>query len=287
MHHAPAGPPRSALAPLRTLIRVLRRARVLPIVLGAFFLGAFAMAAPVPDDADARDTAVLTSRDDGKDLVPATGDGWTQDGAPAETPPADEESSSSSASSPSSASVPSSSEPSSTPAETTGSSAGTSTESSTGTSSPSSAAAGSPSSSSSSRAPSSGSDESASPAGTPSAPTETEAPAADPGDPGDSVLAAVNDARTEAGCAALTADTGLASLATEHSAAMRDGDFVAVRSPDGGSPLDRGDRAAVVATGSDPDEVADDLLDEETLLDCDLSSAGVGTTGGYWTLLAA
>ena len=126
MHHAPAGPPRSALAPLRTLIRVLRRARVVPIVLGAFVLGAFALAAPMPDDADARDTAVLTSRDDGQDLVPATGDGWTQDGAPAETSPADEESSSSSsAPSSSSASVASSSEPSSTPAKTTDSSAGT------------------------------------------------------------------------------------------------------------------------------------------------------------------
>ncbi len=68
---------------------------------------------------------------------------------------------------------------------------------------------------------------------------------------------------------------------------MRAGDFVAVRSPDGGSPLDRGSRTAVVATGSDPAAVADRWADDAALLDCSLTSAGVGTTGGYWTLLAA
>jgi hypothetical protein len=33
--------------------------------------------------------------------------------------------------------------------------------------------------------------------------------------------------------------------------------------------------------------VADDWLDDGTLLDCDLTRGGVGTTGGYWMLLAA
>ena len=96
----------------------------------------------------------------------------------------------------------------------------------------------------------------------------------------------MNTARTSAGCAALPADADLAALAAGHSAEMRDGDFIAVRSPDGGSPLDRGDRTVVVATGSDPAAVADGWLADATLLDCSLTIAGVGTTGGYWTLVA-
>ena len=97
----------------------------------------------------------------------------------------------------------------------------------------------------------------------------------------------MNTARTSAGCSAVTADPDLAALAAAHSTEMRDGDFVAVRSPDGGSPLDRGDRTVVVATGTDPTAVADGWLADATLLDCSLTSAGVGTTGGYWTLVAA
>jgi uncharacterized protein YkwD len=95
------------------------------------------------------------------------------------------------------------------------------------------------------------------------------------------VLAAVNAARASAGCAALAVDADLAALAAQPSAEMRDGGFVAVRS------LDRGERTAVVATGGDPAAVADGWLADATLLDCALTSAGVGTSGGYWTLVAA
>ena len=52
MHHAPAGPRLSArlaglLAPLVSLLRLLRRTRVLPVTLAAIALGAFALAAPI------------------------------------------------------------------------------------------------------------------------------------------------------------------------------------------------------------------------------------------------
>jgi uncharacterized protein YkwD len=294
-----AGP----LAALGALVAIVRRTRVVPVALGALVLAAFALAAPIApyDDDDAASTAALGSTSSGgQELVPATGDGWTQDGVPAATSPADEESRSSGSPSKSPSGSPSDS--SSAAVDTTDA---TAARTSTGSSTPSSSSAassartsssgataasssrtGSSSSSSSSpRTRSSGSDGSTSPSGTPSAPSETEAPTTR--DPADEVLAAVNDARTAAGCTALTPDAGLASLATEHSAAMRDGDFVAVQSPDGGSPLDRGARTAVVAEDSDPAEVADDWLDDGILLDCTLTRGGVGTTGDYWTLLAA
>ena len=67
---------------------------------------------------------------------------------------------------------------------------------------------------------------------------------------------------------------------------MRDGGFVDVHSPDGGTPVDRGSRTAVVATGTDPAAVAAGWLSAGTLLDCGLTRAGVGTTDGFWTLVA-
>jgi uncharacterized protein YkwD len=287
VHHAPAGPPLSALG---ALVGFLRRMRVLPMALGALVLGAFALAGPIApyDGDDPTGTAALRSTSDGgQELVPATGDGWTRDGVPAETSPAEEKSPTSGSSSESSSAAVDATDPA--PAQTsTGSSTppSSSVASAAPTSSSGSASASSSRtrSSSSSRTRSSDSDGSESPSGTPSAAFETEAPALDPAD---TVLAAVNDARTAAGCTALTPDADLASLAAEHSAAMRDDDFVAVQSPDGGSPLDRGDRTAVVAEGSDPAEVADDWLDDATLLDCSLTRGGVGTTGDYWTFLAA
>ena len=308
MHHAPTGPPLSArvagllarlrfrmagpLAALGALVAIVRRTRVVPVALGALVLAAFALAAPIApyDDDDAASTAALGSTSaGGQQLVPATGDGWTQDGVPAATSPADEESRSSGSPSKSASGSPSDS--SSAAVDTTDA---TAARTSTGSSTPSSSSAassartsssGATAASSSPRTRSSGSDGSKSPSGTPSAPSETEAPTTL--DPADEVLAAVNDARTAAGCTALTPDAGLASLATEHSAAMQEGDFVAVQSPDGGSPLDRGARTALVAEDSDPAEVADDWLDDGILLDCTLTRGGVGSTGGYWTLLAA
>jgi uncharacterized protein YkwD len=105
------------------------------------------------------------------------------------------------------------------------------------------------------------------------------------------LLAAVNAERTAAGCAALTVDEGLASAASEHSAAMRDDDLVDVRSAEDGPPLDRGGRTAVVAGGTDPVAVAagwlGDADDRAALLDCGLTTAGAATDDGFWTLVAS
>jgi hypothetical protein len=45
--------------------------------------------------------------------------------------------------------------------------------------------------------------------------------------------------------------------------------------------------AWAVATGNDPSAVAKDWLDDDSLLDCGLTNAGVGAVDGYWTLVAA
>ena len=318
MHSAPAGPGLPAraagllarlrfraaalLGPLGILVLVLRRTRLLPVTLAALALGSFVVAAPLtPYDDDARSTAALSSTSGGgQELVPATGDGWTQDGAPVVTSPSgsDEEPASSASRSSPSGSPSSSSTPSSSPTRSSSGSSSSepsspgsasraaveATEESeppaTGRSTTESSRASSPGNSS----PSSSSSTAQAPSSEPE-PSETlsdTVPAAPEAattgaDPAGEVLAVVNTARTAAGCAALTADAGLASLAARHSAAMRDG----------GSPPDGASRTAVVATGTDPAAVADDLLADAALLDCSLTTAGVGTTDGFWTLLAA
>jgi uncharacterized protein YkwD len=283
VHHAPAGPSLLAraagflararfrtarlLAPLMRVIGVLRRMRVLPLALAALTLGAFAVAAPLAPYDDARDTSALTSTaGDESGLVPATGDGWTQDGAPAVAPPPDagaaSSSSSSSSSSPAPASSPAAVAPADTPAPV----------SDTG-SSPAPSPEDTPAPSASAPSPSEEPEEPAAP--TPADPEVTTTAV----DPAGEVLAAVNDARTSAGCEALTADAGLASLAAEHSARMRDDHEVDAPSS--------GDETWAVATGSDPTTVAGDWLGDDDLLDCDLTSAGVGAVDGFWTLVAA
>jgi uncharacterized protein YkwD len=291
VHHAPAGPRLSArlaglLAPLVSLLRLLRRTRVLPVTLAAIALGAFALAAPIaPYDDDARSTAALTAgAEDG--LVPATGGGWTQDGVPAPSSADDEPVASSSASSAASSSASESSSASS-PASDDASPAGIAASSASSADTSSSAPGTSGTASSSPRLPAVATDRSpepvetssSAPAGTPSA----EAPVVDPAD---QVLALVNDARVAAGCPAMAADASLAALAAEHSAAMRDGGVVDVHVP-GSTPLDRGGRTAVVASGTDPVVVGDGWAAETALLDCGLTAAGVGTTDGWWTLVAS
>jgi uncharacterized protein YkwD len=308
VHHAPAGPrllsrvagllarlryrTAALLAPLTALALVLQRTRILSVALTALALGAFVLAAPLaPYDDEARSTAALTSDADGG-LIPATGDGWTQDGVPAPSSTEEEPAASSSAGGSSSAGRPSpaavddadetSSASTSSPASSAAATSSSGSSSSTGTSS-----------SSSPRPPSSGSAASSAPegtasgtpSGTPEETPEVEEPVADPAA---QVLALVNTARVAAGCAALSADAGLDALAAEHSVAMRDGGWVDVRSPDdGGAPLDRGDRTAVVASGTDPAVVAAGWAADADLLDCELDTAGIGTTDGYWTLVAA
>jgi uncharacterized protein YkwD len=293
VHHAPENPPLSVRVAgfLATLLRVLRRTRVLPVALTALALGAFAVAAPLaPYDDDARSTAAV-SADTDSGLVPVAGGGWTQDGVPAPSSPADEGSTSRSSSGRSSSAPLADPAPGSITDPPAASSADTSaagTSSTAGNSSTADNSSSSPSSSSSSPSPSAASDESPTPvetpSGTPSQTPEDEAPAEHPAA---AVLDVVNTARAAAGCAALTRDADLAALAAEHSAAMRDGGFVDVESPGGGAPLDQGGRTAVVARGADSAAVAAGWAADPALLDCGLTTAGVGTTAGYWTLVAA
>jgi uncharacterized protein YkwD len=296
VHSAPAGPPPSVrvvgalvrlrcraatvLGPLGTLVVVLRRTRLLPVTLTALTLGAFAVSAPLaPYDDDARSTAALSSTSSGEQgLVPATGDGWTQDGGPAVAAPSsdvEEEPGSPSSSSPSPSPSPSAARVRATvddaPESTSGSPTAPSSSPSRSTSRSSHPAKNSPSSSPSPSAVSEGSE---SPSPTPSETPEAAAPVADPGD---DVLAAVNTARAAAGCGALATDPALAAIAAEHSAALRDG----------GSPPELGGRTAVVATGTDPAAITAGWSGDDALLDCDLTAAGVGTSDGFWTLVAA
>ena len=115
------------------------------------------------------------------------------------------------------------------------------------------------------------------------------------------VLALVNAARAEAGCGALTADSGLAAVARAHSADMRDRDYFSHTSPEGLSPFDRAERAGVdysraenIAFGqADAAAVMEAWLESpghrENILDCGLTKLGVGvaegTGGPWWTQL--
>jgi hypothetical protein len=95
------------------------------------------------------------------------------------------------------------------------------------------------------------------------------------------VLAAVDAARVDLGCAPLAVDPGLAATAATHSAAMRDADGLTTPSPDGLV-------VALTAAGADADAIAADWLggDGAALLGCDVTSAGAAVVDGWWTLLA-
>ncbi len=114
------------------------------------------------------------------------------------------------------------------------------------------------------------------------------------------VLALVNQERAAAGCAPLTADRGLAAVATAHSEDMRDRSFFGHVNPDGASPFDRADAAGVsaraenIARGqSGPAAVMDSWMDSPghraNILDCGLRRLGVGIADGgsgpWWTQL--
>jgi uncharacterized protein YkwD len=316
VHHTPSGPSFAArvtgllararfraaglIAPLAMVAVTIRRTRVVPVTLLGLVLVAIALTAPIAkyDDGSSSADTLSSTSGTGRELVPATGDGWTRDGLPEETSrsersPASSSSASSKPDHPSASSAPTSADAAER-AATVGSSPSSSSDSSSASASESSAApASEKSASASSSEPSSSAP--ARPA-TPAAPASTpavERPTAETpsADPVDVALAAVNAERRDADCAALDADAGLASVAAEHSSAMDEDGFVDVRSPDGGAPLDRGDRTAVVASGSDPAAVAAgwlaDATDRAALLDCGLTRAGVGIAGHAWTLLAA
>jgi uncharacterized protein YkwD len=132
------------------------------------------------------------------------------------------------------------------------------------------------------------------------APVAAAAPA-EPGVEGE-VLALVNIQREDAGCAALTSDAGLASVARAHSADMRDRDFFGHVNPDGLDPFERAAaagleaRAENIAVGQpDPAAVMDAWMDSSghraNILDCSLTRLGVGVAEGddgpWWTQLFA
>jgi uncharacterized protein YkwD len=151
-------------------------------------------------------------------------------------------------------------------------------------SSPASSSSASPAARSTSSSPPSSAPPPSTPPSSSAAPSSSQPPAPAPMRSRD-VLSLVNAARTDAGCAALTADAALASAAVENSTDMAEQGTPGVLDPAGTSAL-------VAAGDPDADTVVsawlDDPADEATLLDCGLSSAGVGTVsapgGPWWTL---
>jgi uncharacterized protein YkwD len=128
------------------------------------------------------------------------------------------------------------------------------------------------------------------------APVAAAAPA-DPSAEGQ-VLTLVNQQRAAAGCGAVVADAGLASLARAHSADMRDRGYFSHDTPEGLSPFDRADKAGIpmyaenIAYGQpDAAAVMDDWMNSPghraNILDCDLKKLGVGVATGpggpWWT----
>jgi uncharacterized protein YkwD len=134
------------------------------------------------------------------------------------------------------------------------------------------------------------------------APAPAPEPAAAPSDGSTEgqVLALVNAARAAAGCEALSADGGLASVARAHSEDMRDRGYFDHVNLDGLDPFDRAARAGVtaraenIASGQrDAAEVMDSWMNSSghraNILDCSLTRLGVGIAQGsggpWWTQL--
>ena len=164
-----------------------------------------------------------------------------------------------------------------------------------GSSSTSSSSAPGATSASAAAAPPSSEATSSSPApGTPSA--EAAAPPAPAGGaPADDLLAALDRTRAAAGCDPLSADGTLTEVAREHSATMRDDDFLGLVDDNGDSVLDEADAdAGWVAHGTSAAGVVSGWLsqgDAAALQDCSLTAVGVGRVGGpdgpWWTVLLA
>jgi uncharacterized protein YkwD len=134
------------------------------------------------------------------------------------------------------------------------------------------------------------------------APAPAPAPAAASADPSveGQVLALVNQERAAAGCGALVANPGLASVARAHSADMRDRGYFDHVNLEGLDPFDRAAaagldaRAENIAYGQpDPAAVMDAWMNSSghraNILNCSLTSLGVGVAQGsggpWWTQL--
>ncbi|WP_233498452.1 CAP domain-containing protein [Blastococcus sp. TF02A-26] len=114
------------------------------------------------------------------------------------------------------------------------------------------------------------------------------------------VLALVNQQRAAAGCAAVTADAGLAAVARAHSADMRDRGFFDHTNPDRQDPFDR---AAAAGSSARAENIARGQADaaavmqawmtspghRANILNCGLTRLGVGVADGpggpWWTQL--
>jgi len=141
--------------------------------------------------------------------------------------------------------------------------------------------------------------ETTAPAEAPAPPAAAPASAA-PGPEGE-VLALVNVERAAAGCGALSADEGLASVARAHSADMRDRDYFSHVDPDGLDPFARARAAGISSARAEniaygqPDAAAvmADWMESpghrQNILDCGLRTLGVGVATGpggpWWTQL--
>ena len=115
------------------------------------------------------------------------------------------------------------------------------------------------------------------------------------------MVALVDAERAAAGCGAVSADGGLASVARAHSADMRDRGFFSHTDPDGRSPFDRAEQAGVgnaraenIARGQpDADAVVRAWMDSaghrQNILNCSYRSMGLGLATGaggpWWTQL--
>ncbi|MZD10643.1 CAP domain-containing protein [Streptomyces sp. SID5785] len=111
------------------------------------------------------------------------------------------------------------------------------------------------------------------------------------------VLSLVNQERAKVGCSPVTADSGLASLASDFSADMASRGFFDHTDPDGATPWDRAQKAGITGLGGEniargqanAQSVMDAWMNSEghraNILNCDFKTLGVGVhfgDGGPW-----
>ncbi|WP_328632273.1 CAP domain-containing protein [Streptomyces sp. NBC_00356] len=111
------------------------------------------------------------------------------------------------------------------------------------------------------------------------------------------VLSLVNQERSKVGCSPVTADSGLASLATAFSDDMASRDFFDHTDPDGATPWDRAKAAGITDLGGEniargqanAQSVMDSWMNspghKANILNCDFKTLGVGVhfgSGGPW-----
>jgi uncharacterized protein YkwD len=320
VHHLPAGPPLSARvrgATTRWLLllrRALRRrgGRLALGALASVAIAALVVSVPVgsgssedtrsvsldasasSSSASSGESPVVMGRD-GKPVTSAAFAGRTSQVTYSAAPDVEAAGSPSTADDATAGSTPAGGSDRSTSAATQGSGAtGTTGSSGTGTGT---SGTGTPTATAGSPTTSSGSiEDRTTDVGTPSEP-DPAPPVTEPAPQSvqEELLALVNSARAGRGCDALAPDGALASAARAHSVDMRDAGLLSLLTPAGGSLLDLGGQAAVLAHGpADPEAVLQSWLADQTdataLLDCGAGVGGVGVAkdddgGPWWTLL--